>query len=47
MPFTEPHSRGRLDLEPIVTHRVRLEQVPEALDRLRQGKAAKVIVELQ
>ncbi len=38
--------QGRLDLEPIVTHRVRLEQLPEALERLRNGKAAKVIVEL-
>src|SRR5215472_3776121 len=39
--------QGRLDLEPMVTHRVRLEQLPSALDRLRAGKAAKVIVELQ
>jgi len=38
--------QGRLDLEPMVTHRVRLEQLPSALDRLRAGKAAKVIVEL-
>jgi len=38
--------QGRLDLEPMVTHRVRLEQLPWALDRLRAGKAAKVIVEL-
>jgi threonine dehydrogenase-like Zn-dependent dehydrogenase len=39
--------QGRLDLEPMVTHRVRLDQVPWAVDRLRAGKAAKVIVELQ
>jgi 2-desacetyl-2-hydroxyethyl bacteriochlorophyllide A dehydrogenase len=39
--------QGRLDLEPMITHRVRLEQLPGALDRLRAGKAAKVIVELQ
>jgi len=39
--------QGRLDLEPIVTHRVRLDQLPEALERARAGKAAKVIVELQ
>jgi len=38
--------QGRLDLEPIVTHRVRLDQLPDALERLRAGKAAKVIVEL-
>ena len=38
--------QGRLDLEPIVTHRVRLDQLPGALDRLRSGKAAKVVVEL-
>jgi threonine dehydrogenase-like Zn-dependent dehydrogenase len=38
--------QGRLDLEPIVTHRVRLEQLPGTLERLRTGKAAKVIVEL-
>jgi 2-desacetyl-2-hydroxyethyl bacteriochlorophyllide A dehydrogenase len=39
--------QGRLDLEPMITHRIRLEQLPEELDRLRTGKAAKVIVELQ
>ncbi len=39
--------QGRLDLEPVVTHRVRLEQLPAALERLRAGKAAKVVVELQ
>ena len=38
--------QGRLDLEPIVTHRVRLDQLPDVLERLRAGKAAKVIVEL-
>jgi threonine dehydrogenase-like Zn-dependent dehydrogenase len=38
--------QGRLDLEPMVTHRVHLEQLPWALDRLRAGKAAKVVVEL-
>jgi 2-desacetyl-2-hydroxyethyl bacteriochlorophyllide A dehydrogenase len=39
--------QGRLDLEPLVTHRVRLDELPWALERLRAGKAAKVIVELQ
>jgi threonine dehydrogenase-like Zn-dependent dehydrogenase len=39
--------QGRLDLEPMITHRVRLDQLPWALERLRAGKAAKVIVELQ
>ena len=39
--------QGRLDLEPMVTHRVTLAQLPNALDRLRAGQAAKVIVELQ
>lgn len=38
--------QGRLDLEPVVTHRVRLEQLPWALERLRASKAGKVIVEL-
>jgi 2-desacetyl-2-hydroxyethyl bacteriochlorophyllide A dehydrogenase len=38
--------QGRLDLEPLVTHRVTLDQLPQALERLRTGKAAKVIVEL-
>jgi threonine dehydrogenase-like Zn-dependent dehydrogenase len=38
--------QGRLDLEPMVTHRVHLDQLPSALERLRAGKAAKVIVEL-
>jgi threonine dehydrogenase-like Zn-dependent dehydrogenase len=35
----------RLDLEPMITHRVGLDELPGALDRLRAGKAAKVIVE--
>jgi threonine dehydrogenase-like Zn-dependent dehydrogenase len=39
--------QGRLDLEPIVTHRVHLDQLPGALERLRAGKAGKVVVELQ
>jgi threonine dehydrogenase-like Zn-dependent dehydrogenase len=38
--------QGRLDLEPMITHRVALEELPSALDRLRAGKAAKVVVEL-
>jgi 2-desacetyl-2-hydroxyethyl bacteriochlorophyllide A dehydrogenase len=39
--------QGRLDLEPIVTDRVHLDQLPDALERLRAGNAAKVVVELQ
>lgn len=39
--------QGRLDLEPMITHRVQLEHLPAALERLRAGKAAKVIVELR
>src|SRR2546429_2563836 len=39
--------QGRLDLEPMITHRVRLEQLSWAVERLRAGKSAKVIVDLQ
>jgi threonine dehydrogenase-like Zn-dependent dehydrogenase len=36
---------GRLDLEPLVTQRIRLEELPEAVEELRRGRAAKVVVE--
>ena len=35
---------GRLDLEPLVTHRIELEELPGALDELREGRAVKVEV---
>ncbi|TNC22255.1 zinc-dependent alcohol dehydrogenase [Amycolatopsis alkalitolerans] len=34
-----------MDLEPLITHRVALEQLPQALDDLRAGRAVKVQVE--
>jgi threonine dehydrogenase-like Zn-dependent dehydrogenase len=37
--------QGRIDLEPLVTHRIRLPELPEAVEELRAGRAAKVEVE--
>ncbi len=37
--------QGRLDLEPLVTHRIGLEELPAAVDELRAGRAVKVEVE--
>jgi threonine dehydrogenase-like Zn-dependent dehydrogenase len=37
--------QGRLDLEPLVTHRIGLEELPKAVDDLRAGRAVKVEVE--
>jgi threonine dehydrogenase-like Zn-dependent dehydrogenase len=37
--------QGRLDLEPLVTHRIAVEDLPEALAELRAGRAVKVEVE--
>jgi threonine dehydrogenase-like Zn-dependent dehydrogenase len=36
---------GRLDLEPIVSHRGGLEDVPELVERLRAGEVVKAVVE--
>jgi threonine dehydrogenase-like Zn-dependent dehydrogenase len=36
---------GRLDLEPLVTHRIGLEELPVAVEELRAGRAVKVEVE--
>jgi threonine dehydrogenase-like Zn-dependent dehydrogenase len=35
---------GRLDLEPLVTHRIGLEELPAAVEELRAGRAVKVEV---
>jgi threonine dehydrogenase-like Zn-dependent dehydrogenase len=35
---------GRLDLEPLVTHRIGLEELPQAVEELRAGRAVKVEV---
>src|SRR5829696_3058778 len=37
--------QGRLDLEPLVTHRIGLEELPAAVDELRAGRAVKIEVE--
>jgi threonine dehydrogenase-like Zn-dependent dehydrogenase len=37
--------QGRIDLEPLVTHRVPLSGLPEAVEELRAGRAVKVEVE--
>jgi threonine dehydrogenase-like Zn-dependent dehydrogenase len=37
--------QGRLDLEPLVTHRIGLDELPAAVDELRAGSAVKVEVE--
>ena len=37
--------QGRIDFEPLVTHRIRLPELPEAIEELRAGRAVKVEVE--
>ena len=37
---------GLFDLSPMISHRVPLEQLPSALDAIRQGRAVKVVVDL-
>ena len=37
--------RGQIDLEPLVTHRIELAELPGALEELRAGQAVKVEVE--
>lgn len=37
--------RGIVDLSPLLTHRIRLHELPQALDELRSGEALKVQVE--
>lgn len=37
--------QGRIDLEPLVTHRIGLEELPAAVEELRGGRAVKVEVE--
>ena len=37
--------QGRIELEPLVTHRIGLEELPAAVDELRAGRAVKVEVE--
>lgn len=37
--------QGRLHLEPLVTHRIAVQQLPESLEELRAGRAVKVEVE--
>jgi threonine dehydrogenase-like Zn-dependent dehydrogenase len=39
-------AQGRLDLAPLVSHRVALEDLPAAIDLQRRGEATKVLVEL-
>jgi 2-desacetyl-2-hydroxyethyl bacteriochlorophyllide A dehydrogenase len=38
--------QGRLDLEPLITDRIALAQLPDAIERMRAGHAVKVQVEL-
>jgi threonine dehydrogenase-like Zn-dependent dehydrogenase len=37
--------QGRINLEPLVTHRIGLPELPEAVEELRAGRAAKIEVE--
>jgi 2-desacetyl-2-hydroxyethyl bacteriochlorophyllide A dehydrogenase len=37
--------QGRIDLEPLVTHRIGVEELPAAVEELRAGRAVKVEVE--
>jgi threonine dehydrogenase-like Zn-dependent dehydrogenase len=38
---------GLVDLDPIISHRVTLRELPSALDAIRQGRAVKVVVDLE
>ena len=38
---------GLVDLSPMISHRVTLEELPSALDAIREGRAVKVIVDLE
>jgi threonine dehydrogenase-like Zn-dependent dehydrogenase len=38
---------GLVELGPMISHRVALEELPSALDAIRQGKAVKVVVDLK
>jgi threonine dehydrogenase-like Zn-dependent dehydrogenase len=38
---------GLLDLGPMISHRVTLDELPRALDAIRQGSAVKVVVDLE
>ncbi|MFN2489495.1 MAG: zinc-binding dehydrogenase, partial [Actinomycetota bacterium] len=38
---------GLLELGPMISHRVSLEELPSALDAIRQGRAVKVVVDLK
>jgi threonine dehydrogenase-like Zn-dependent dehydrogenase len=37
--------QGQVDLEPLVSHRIALEELPDAVEELRAGRAVKVEVE--
>ncbi|NEE56572.1 Zn-dependent alcohol dehydrogenase, partial [Streptomyces sp. SID8455] len=37
---------GRIDLESMITHRVRLEEVNDALDQMRTGESLRTCIEL-
>jgi threonine dehydrogenase-like Zn-dependent dehydrogenase len=38
---------GLLDLSPMITHRVPVEDLPRALDAMRTGEAVKVVIDLK
>jgi threonine dehydrogenase-like Zn-dependent dehydrogenase len=38
---------GLVDLGPMISHRVSLQELPSALDAIRQGRAVKVVVDLE
>jgi threonine 3-dehydrogenase len=35
---------GKLDLEPVITHRLKLSEFPRAMQLLRSGEAIKVVM---
>lgn len=42
--FVELHREGKLDVEPLLTHRLALEEINEGFDRLRSGEAVRQAV---
>jgi threonine 3-dehydrogenase len=37
-------SSGRLDLEPIITHRLRLDEYEKGMELMRQGNCGKILL---
>ena len=43
--LTEKYVRGELPIDPLITHRFKLDQINEAFDLLRDGKTVRSVIE--